>query len=378
METKQLKTNNICKLIAVAAIAMIISACSSGSDTTSNTNAGTSAAAVSYSGPGSKWNFDLAADGSFNIERSAGVGAPVDMTINGSYERLNSGFLKLTVVSTTGSNAPANGETAWAVEVPGYALLVKPMQANSDQMIAMVAAGNCPTSDLNANWVLVKQDVGRDASNSAADYTGTFSYNAASGVTALPSKYSLTAPTITLGAGTLPASGSCSNGIWSFADATMYLTNNGGAMVHTFGIDPSTEADDNFIFALAQKAIGNVNAMDGSYVGMLFDGAGTAGNKIVPISMSCVSGVCTGYNVTNIDTGAVDNTSGVTVSLTGTVDDPETGIITGTISTSTSVGNLTCMVDINASGTGKKIGSCVGQAPDDATKMFNVMFVSKN
>jgi len=379
MDAKLLRKSNVYKLIAVAATTAVISACSGGSDTTATTGSGaTTVAAAAYSGPGSKWNFNLATDGTFDIERSAGIGAPIDMTIAGSYSRLSSGFLKLTVGSTTGTNAPAAGETAWAVEVPGYALLVKPIQANSDQMIAMVAAGSCPSGDLMANWVLVKQEAGMDATNTQSDYIGTFSYNAASGAASLPAKYSIAAPTVDLGAGVLPANGGCVDGIWSFSDATMYLTNNGGAMVHTFGSSLTTEDDDNFIFALKQKAIGNVSAMDGDYAGMLFDGAGTAGNKIVPISMSCTSGTCIGANVVNIDTGAVDTSSTVTVLLSGTVDSPQPGIISGTISTGTSTGNVTCMIDINASGTGKKIGSCIGQAPDDATQMFNVMFVSKN
>jgi len=379
MEKRQMQKSSIFKVVSVVTVATIISACSGGSDTTTATTLETPATstetAAAYSGPGSKWNFDLAADGSFNIERSAGVGAPVDMTVAGSYSRLSSGFIKLTVASSTGSNAPANGETAWALEVPGYALLVKPMQAGSDQMIAMVASGSCPTGDLNANWVLVKQDVGRDTSDPTADYTGTFSYNATSGIPELPSKYSITDPTTNLGSFPL-SSGSCANGILSFSVATLYLTDNGGAMVHTFGNDLTTEDDDNFIFALKQKAIANVNAMDGDFVGMLFDETGTAGNKVIPIGLTCVSGTCTGGNVTDINTGAIDATSTVTVSLSGTVDTPNIGIITGTISTDTSIGNLTCMIDIDVSGTGKKIGSCVGQAPDDATKMFNVIFVS--
>lgn len=378
METASLKTNNIYKLIGVVAVATIISACSGASDTTTTpTTTTTTSEAAAYSGPGSKWDFDLAADGTFSIERRAGVGAQVDMTIAGAYSRLDSGFMKLTVDSSTGANAPANGDTAWALEVPGYALLVKPMQAGSDQMIAMVASGTCPTGDLNANWVLVKQDVGRDTSDSSADYTGTFSYNATSGTPELPSKYSITDPLTNLGSFPL-SSGSCVDGILSFSVATLYLTDNGGAMVHTFGNDLTTEDDDNFIFALKQKVITNISAMDGDFVGMLFDETGDPGNKVVPISLSCTSGTCTGGNVTDIVTGAVDATNSVTVALSGTVDAPSAGFITGTISTATSTGKLTCMIDVDASGTGKKIGSCVGQAPGDITKMFNVMFVSVN
>lgn len=379
METKQIKKNNVYKIMTVAVVTAIIGACSGGSDTTATTGSETTAvAAAAYSGPGSKWDFNLAADGTFNIERSAGVGAPVDMTIGGSYSRLSSGFMALTVANSTGANAPANGETAWALEVPGYALLVKPMQSGSDQMIAMVASGTCPTGDLNANWVLVKQDVGGDTSDPLADYTGTFNYNATTSTASLPDKYSIIDPTNDLepGADVIPATGGCVDGVWAFDGATMYLTNNGGAVVHILGDNLVSEDDDTFIFALKQKAISNVNAMDGSFVGMLFDETGSVGDKVIPIGLTCVSGTCIGGNVTDINTGAIDPTSTVTVSLSGTVDTPNTGIITGTISTDTSDGNMTCMIDVDVAGTGKKIGSCVGQAPDDATKMFNVMFVS--
>ena len=56
------------------------------------------------------------------------------------------------------------------------------------------------------------------------------------------------------------------------------------------------------------------------------------------------------------------------------------GVVTGTITSSEPgavVGNMSCIADVNALGSGKSIISCVGQSPGDTTKLFNVLFVSK-
>ena len=387
MLTKHLKRNSFYKVFGTAVAVSTIYACS-GSTTstpaTSTTETSTSdtttpavtPVAAAYSGPGSKWDFDLAADGSFAIEHRAGVGKPIDMTISGTYERLDSGFVKLVVGSSTGDTAPASGDEAWGLEIPGYAFLVKPMQADSDQIIAMVSAGSCPSGDFNANWVIVKQEVGRVTSDPEADYIGTFLYNADTSSPELPAKYSLTDPTTNLGSYALGA-GDCTDGILSVDSATLYLTDNGGAIVHVTGQDQTSEEDDSFIFALGQKAIVNISNLDGEYVGMIYDEIAEPGSKVLPVGMTCVTGTCTGSIVTNTETGETDANNSVTVVLTGTVDTPETGMITGTISDDTTTGALSCMADTNASGSGRKIVSCVGQAPGDLSKMFNVIFVSK-
>lgn len=373
MTTKPLILQTIGKVLAITLTATLLPACLDSGSNSSNS----SAQDLSYSGPGSKWDFDLAADGSFTVNRRPDVSSAVDMTVNGTYSRLNTGFIKLTVDSATGQNSPAQGMEAWAIEIPGYALLVKPMESGSDQMIAMVRAGQCPTTDLNANWVLVKQEAGRDTGDPAADFTGTFRYEVASDTPSLPTSYSLTAPTSDLGAMTMP-SGSCSSGILTIpGQATMYLTDNGGAVVHTLGNNATDPADDNFIFALAQQPIVNVNALDGDYAGMVFDEMAPAGNKVLPIVMSCTAGNCTGGAVTDISTLDPLPGAAVTVDLTGTVDSPSDGFISGTLTDGTTTASLTCMANTDASNTGRTIVSCVGQSPGDLSKMFNVIFVSK-
>ncbi len=343
----------------------------------SSSSSSDSASDQLYNGPGSKWDVALNADGTFEIDRRARPDTPVVLEVDGTYTRHDSGFVGLTVGSASGEDAPEAGDTAWALEIPGYALLLKP--TDGDQIIAMVSAGSCPTSDINANWVIVKQRSDADASQSDRDYFGTFSYDSESSAPSLPSKYALSSGFPSVVDGGDIGSGTCDAGIMLVGEdtdvAAMYLTETGGAIVQTNIYD---ESDSQFIFALGQKAISDIGELQGEYAGMLFDDNMSDGSTINPVAMSCDnSGSCTGTLVSNIATGATSDGS-VTITLNGQVDFPSTGFITGTIMDDDSnLGNLSCMVDVNANSSGKAIVNCVGQSPGDNTKMFNVMFVSK-
>lgn len=323
-----------------------------------------------YNGPGSKWDVDLYDNNTFVIERRPTVTGSVSLTVEGTYERLSSGFLKLTVSSASGEDAPSANDMAWALEVPGYALLLKPV--DGDQIIPMVTAGTCPTADLNANWVVVKKADSSRADDADRDFFGEFVFTIADQSARLPSRRAL-ANSFQDGGEQSLGTGTCANGILTISDGVMYLTNNGGAIVHTSVDDPS---DASFIFGLNQKAITAVSNLDGNYAGILFDENQVGDTAISPVSLSCTSGACMGTLVTNIDTGAVSNET-VTVNLSGTPDQLATGLITGTIVNTTS-GSLACMADIGVLGTSTKMISCVGQSPGDNQKMFNVLFVSKS
>ena len=362
------------KNLLIAAACSTLIACS-GSSSNSNTNAASDTNA--YNGPGSKWDVELSEDNSFTITRRDTPQTPVDLTVTGSYTRHDSGFVGLTVGSAEGTNAPSAGDEAWALEVPGYALLLKPM--GDDKIIAMVSAGECPTSDIDANWVVVKQHSTANATDANQDYFGTFNYVVDTGTPSLPSKHSISTgfPTVTGGGGL--GSGSCSDGLMFVGTepdiAAMYLTSTGGAIVQT---NINDENDAQFIFALAQKEISDIGALEGDYAGMLFDDNMADGSSVNPVALSCDNaGTCTGKLVTDIETGAVD-TDTVTVTLNGLPDTLGDGFVTGMISDGGSTpGNLSCMIDVGANRTSKNIVNCVGQSPGDNTKMFNVMFVSK-
>ncbi len=153
----------------------------------------------------------------------------------------------------------------------------------------------------------------------------------------------------------------------------MYLTSNGGAIVHT-GLDD--EEDASFIFALGQKEVAATAMLDGSYAGFLFDDNQSSGEKISLVSMECASGECSVNVVEDAEAGTLSSES-VTIDLSGTPDALGNGLITGTI-TNDGTGNLACLADINVLNSGQQLISCVGQSPGDQSKMFNVLFVSNN
>lgn len=360
---------------ASIAVASLLIACGSSSSTTAVTATTTS---TNYNGPGSKWDVELVSDGNFTAVRRPDVNSAVDMTVTGTYVTQSNGIIKLTVSSAVDDSnntlsSPANGDVAWGLNAPGYAFMLRPMDSSSDQLIPMVTSGACPSSDMSGNWVNVNMQSGRLATDNS-DFFGTFNFDATNQQGNLPGRYSLANPTSNLGSMAL-GTGSCSNGIMTISDGVMYLATN-GAIVRT-GTDTSgDETDDSFIFAFAQKAITDINNLDGTYGGMLFDGSNLSGQKINPVTMNCSAGSCT---ATQLDTDLTTTLSGgATINLNAGsgVDQPGTGFVTGTVTDGSGTGNLSCMVDIDAAGTGKKIASCVGQSPGDTSKLFNVLFVS--
>ncbi len=361
-------------LTLLGAGALLLGACGTESDDAAGALEGSegSGSAMSYNGPGSVWDVELD-DGDFTITMRENLAAEVALTITGDYVRHDSGFLVFTVGDSLGTDGPSAGDQAWAIEVPGYALLLKPMAAGSDQLIPMVSAGSCPDADFQANWVIVKKASDAAADDADRDFFGTFAYTAATGTASLPSRRALANDFQDGGAANLTG-GDCAEGIMSVEDAVMYLTSNGGAIVHT-GV--STPADSSFIFALTQKAIADTASLDGEYAGVLFDESSADGEKIAPVALECSAGICSGTLVTDVVTGATSPET-VTVTLSGTADVLGNGLVTGTIASGADSGNLACMADNDVLGGGRKMISCVGQSPGDNANMFNVLFVSKD
>lgn len=361
------KIRNFCAILFVLGSATLIGACSGGGGSSSD-----AVSAMAYNGPGSKWDTSLRSDGSFTITRRPNASSAVDLTVNGDYQRLSTGFLRFVVDNASGVDAPSPGDEAWGLEVEGYALMLKPVNPTSDQLIPMINAGTCPSSDFSANWVLVKKGASYDATSNTRDFFGTFSYTAGTNTPALPSRYAIDNSFTAQGAGVIPA-GTCADGVMLLADAEMYLTENGGAVVHT---NLATPAEASFIYALAQNPIVNIGNTDGNYAGMLYDESAAPGSRIRPVAITCGAGTCNGNIVTDIVNGTL-SADAVTVTLSGAVDGLADGIITGTITGTSGSGNLACMADYDALGGGRKVVSCVGQSPGNNSQMFNVIMVSR-
>ena len=334
---------------------------------------GTKVSSDDYNGPGSKWDISLNNDNTFEISRRDNSTSPVTFTVTGDWEDSPSGFTILSVGNVEGTGGPSVGDTAWLIDIPGYALLLEPLEENSDQFVPAVVAGNCPTNDLSANWVSLRKPDALAANNSVSSFFGTYSYNAGTGNSRLASQRTLTdgfADQGELNIGDV----SCEDGLASISTTQMYVTNNGGAIAQT---STNNETQSNFIFALEQKAITNVNNFDGDYIGTMSDGSAAAGSQVFPASMSCTGGTCNGNQLSGPEEGATTSNPW-TLELSGTVDNLSPGLITGTLSSddSSNNGNVACMIDTDVLDSGVKLISCVAQSPSDNGEIFNVVFKS--
>ena len=338
-----------------------------------------SSSTSSYAGPGSHYTFSFTGS-TFEIKKYATrTSTSADFTVSGTSTDISAtGFKKLTVSSVTGSGGPSAGDTAYALEIPGVALFLKPIASGSNQILTAVSTGSCPTSTMNANWVMVKTSSGSDVSSNSQDLYGTFQYVSSTGVASLPAKYSLQNNSTSLGSNTF-ASATCSNGLMAVSNgggdnAVMYLTTIGAALVNTA---ESNSGNASYILGFPASSISGAS-LAGSYAGILFSEA-DATEKVRPIAMTLTfaSGQMTGTGskVTDITTGATAS-GGASLTITA-FNSPSNGFMTGTLTAGATTTNVACMGVQNVNSTSKNVINCVGRDPGDATKLFNFLLVSK-
>lgn len=349
-------------LFAFFILAAISSSCSKSSSSGSTTTT-----SYSYAGAGSNYGAVLTAEtstsGTFQVTET-----DQGLTVNGSYTTLSSGFLEMTVSSATATSGtpPSAGDKAYAINIPGYVFILKPMGSNT-QVITMLASGTCPTSNLNLNWVVTNSADG--SNNYTSDRFGTFTWAASTGLTALPTRYALTAPTTNMGAGNV-GTFTCSSGVGTAGSAKMFLTASGGALVNT---DTTSTTNSQFILAMPTASISAASNLAGTYAGLIFDESSSTKVKTVN---STVSGSTMTLNSISVATGAADGqiTNG-TIAMSA-VDSPSAGFFTGTINSTTAIA---CIAQLNASSSGKNIIFCIGIPPGGAnTQLFTAVFVTKS
>lgn len=356
--------------ILLACCLGLLQACGGSSSSSDNAQAAANnpppVVSQGYNGPGSKWDVVLTDDGSFSIERRQAPELPIDLAVSGNYATTSEGFLLLTVESASGEGAPQSGDTGWALEIPGFALFLKPNGNNDGGFIAMIDTGSCPEEDFIGNWVVVKIREGADATDPEQDFLGTFAYTAVTSEATLPSRYSLASEFAPL-SGSVLRDGGCDDGLMRVDDADMYLSANGSALVHTSVDDPD---ESHIIFALPQTSITSIAAFDGAWTGMLFDQAPAENiNAVMPAVLDCTAGVCDGRLLESAESSATAAT--FTLNLTGTLDHPEPGFIGGTLITAEGEGEIACVLSET-----QNLVSCVGQAPGNNAAMFNLVLKS--
>ena len=337
-----------CMLAGVIALAW---ACGGGSDHATGSQ--------SYSGPGSQWSSFLNYDGTFTMDE-----AESGLSLAGTWTTTAADFKKLTVTSSSDTGSVAVGSMAYALNIPGTVLLVKPFSGN--QIITMVKGGECPQNDVTANWIMTNKDDGTDIN--VSDIMGTFAYTHSSSSAVLPTKYQLDGSLVPYDpAHSDLGSFACSNGIATIADGTMYLTRVGGAIVHTNHGTPLDATDDDFIVAMPATNIGSITNLDGTYRGLVFADT-SGGDELFPVAITLSNGTGTGNEI-NPETGATLDP--VAVNLTA-VDTPSNGFINGTIGGST----VRCMANTNVNESQKNFVFCIGENPGEAGMLYNLLMIS--
>jgi hypothetical protein len=291
-------------------------------------------------------------DGTFSMDESES-----GLSLSGTWATTAAGFKKLTVTVSSDTGSVALGSTAYALDIPGIVLLVKPYSGT--QMISMVKSGECPQGDFSANWIMTNANT-----NMASDLFGTFAFTASSGSANLPARYQL--DDTDLGADPL-GSLICSNGVATVGDARMYLTQIGAAIVHTGVTSPGDPTDDNFIVGLPATSVGSLSNLDGNYLGLVFaESAGT--DELFPVSISLSNGTGTGDQI-DPDTGV--SSGSASISLVS-ADAPSTGFISGTIGGS----DVRCMANVDVNSSGKNFLFCIGENPGEAGRLYNMLMIN--
>ena len=321
--------------------------------------------AYKYAGAGTDWTWNLNADGTFDSDEVS-----TSVTVHGSYSRLTSGFDKLTVISSTGTGAPAAGTDLVAVEVPGVAFMVKPVLGTETQVITAIAAGGCPTADFSTNWLKTQFPVGADLSLTTASAFGTFSWTNATSTGTVGTSYATAGYMLNAGS-PIALTGTCSGGSLSFTAGSttgkLYLASNGSAFI-------KASTGDGYL-ALPGGTIGASTTLAGNYAGLMFDDHATI--KVSPVQGVVNAGgtSVTINGLTDIVAGTQDPAITGSISLDAT-NMPIAGFIEATATTAGGTGKLSCMAQTNLLSSGKSVIMCVGQSPNAPTAAFNVLLVS--
>ncbi|HLK15371.1 MAG TPA: hypothetical protein VKT78_11250 [Fimbriimonadaceae bacterium] len=305
-------------------------------------------------GPGDVWSWQLTGTTFTATNQTQGL------HYSGTESVLSTGFLKLTVSSTDDPNVAA-GQSAYALELPGTALVLKPAGADTKPPIVAASLGGNPAGPVvSFNFVEVPSATFNPATDQAFGHV-TFNVSG--------NTYTGTSKRFAI------------NGT-ALADGPSTFVGNGGMMTDT-GNNPATGAmtpsgvcvldygpSNGGVIGVIQPAA-NVDLADlgtRSFRGFLINQGKTQCVAVTPNGDGTLHGQ--GYaNPTGVETGTSDNGSGVTVTFTG---QPNPGEVTVSITTTGGVENLVAAINrVN----GKYMLFCFGVPQSGNGQPYNVVLV---
>lgn len=266
--------------------------------------------------PGDVWSWTLTSSTFTATNDTTGF------TYSGGKETLANLFLKLTVTASTDPGVPLDGTAvAFALEVPGTALIVKPADTDGKAIVG-VGQGSCPTADATYNWITIPR-ADWDAASSEA-YGTADSTVSGSDISFDVSAFMLDGNPV----GSNTASTTCSNGVMTETGSTTTI---GIAPSGTF-VGDNGPNDGGFIGVVAPSAnvaFADITASGLEYRGVLFKNNNANDDDTEPVWVRrSSSGVLTGGNYSDFE-GNVENTSeGVTLTFDS---QPSPGVLLATL-----------------------------------------------
>jgi hypothetical protein len=335
---------------------------------------------VSYGGSGSAYTAVLNPNLTFTLTKKAlTTSTSAELTVSGTFNRLTSGILALTVTSSSDTtNGPAVGAILNAIDVPGYVLMLKAIGSTGGEVVPMVATGTCPSADFAGTWVKM-QDTSTTNNYSTDGLLGTFAYTHSGTSAALganqyrfdgtsftPGAQSLGAYTCSSGVGTLPNSGNT---------AEMYFTSGGGAVVRVNSVPAQA-------IAMVPSAALTVSSFAGTYVGLAFDEGDTSSSSAgstLPISVTlAAAGTGTGAVITNVSTNALSTTQTATLVLSQLSPTVNGALKLAITPASSAVQNTICAAATAIGGTTQNVIFCAGTSPSGTTaQLRSYLLVTK-
>jgi hypothetical protein len=294
--------------------------------------------------------------------------------VSGNYQRLSSGFVKLTVTQSSGHGVKT-GTVRYGLEVPGVAFLSQAMLTTELGIITTVAGGHCPTANYTSNWLLTQYLPSFDMSDPNKNAFGTFSWDQQTGTGTLPTQYAIAGNYQANGPDSAAITGSCGDGIMATTihgvPATVYLTSQGAAIVKFH------EADG--VLALPADPIPSKEALAGKYAGIIVN-LNDIFVPVRPVQATIDEQADVSLNgLYDVDPLVIDGNYGGTATFDA-LNAPSNGLAEVTVTTGNGTGKMECMASTNLLSTGKNLIFCVGQAPGSVAMnahAYSVLLVSK-
>lgn len=368
---------NLFKLLLVSLlITGTLSACKRGYELNENTPVDEELADSIHIGAdeGSSWKLLLKEDDTtFTLEkRNDPNDSATEYRLTGSYETLDSGWLKLTSRSTQPSETPSN--VFYGVQLSTAAIILSPFTTNSDEWLPLVTIDDCPSLDKRGNAIFLNRP--SDATRDDIIWLSSFHYDR-SETSAIYDNGLALDETFNPQSALTQNSGSCSNGYVARSAGDHYL----GARASLLELDDDTIEDGyTRTLSLPARSISAIADTDSdSYIGLVRKYGLIADSYRA--QAECVTGICSIY--LERDTGTREDGDW---HYTLTLDDSTlnyndtNGFITAEledkVNTAAENTRALCMVntDLNIGSSTTKLIACTAQAPTNPPATIQFLF----